>query len=584
MVQGSRVGSLYLFIVLCFFPQLFFYSKELRNTFQSAEHPSKRLKAKDKEEPIDERLMKAMAAYKKRVSNRGPINSIITHLEAVNQHELCGILQYFLQISPNSSPEQFRYAITVLDFMARLEIKTEYPYEFDVVAGHVDQVLLVAWTKQQGKNSNRRAFLEVYEKHWPLVLPEDSVRAVLEHEGDWCCVEAHLRAVTCSSALGREMFGVCCYQAMAEKADQIIGAHVEKMFAQSETITKTIFDAAKKAALQEVLSGGQLDGCPDRRMVMLKYRGTNFHILVSCVGEEVEMKFHTALKAHASAHGMIPPLFCESDLVDKAIDMETKISDELLKGVRLARQAANEGLQGEQGQDGATVAAYLTKRAKNLVTLDPMWKIDTQWMISMVGEAGEKRLEQKCMEVLPSETKKLTLTHSIQKLQALRESKLFSFCSEGARGAVMGLLDCLGLMVAGKAPNIKSSPTDFMKKALIRLQYFCRYGPEPSMTGGKAASAHLQDLVGKGSAKCSIADVEPIVVFAWLLEHEQQTQAADLVKDVLAASRAFSASQSSEYPLMARSQASSSSAQKRKLGKSPEGGKSEVQSALDMFG
>ena len=546
------------------------------------EHPAKRLKARDREDPIDENLMKAMISYKKNTTNRGPLNSIIPHLEAVNQHELCGILQYFLQISPGSSPEQFRYAITVLDFLADLDVKTKFPHEFDVVRGHVDQVLLVAWTKQQGKALNKRVFLEMYEKQWALIMPEVSVKVLTAHKGDWKPVEAQLRDVASSSSLGREIFGVCCYQVMAEKADDMISIQVEKMFAQHKYITKQIFDAAKRAALQEVITE-KLDGFPDRRKVMLKYRGTSFQTTVSCMGEEVEMKFNTALKAHASAHGMIPALFCEADLVDKATDTKVEICEELLKGSRVAGKAANLGLQGEQGKDGTTTQAFLTRKAKNFVAMDPMWKIDTQWMISMVGEAGGRRLEQKCMESLPSQTKKMTITVSIQKLQALKESQLCGFCSASAQGAVMNLLDCLGLMVAGKAPNVSKNATDFMKRVLVRLQFFCRHGGEGQLTGSLAASAHLEELTAKGAAQCSISDVEPIVVFAWLLKKEEQVKAAGLVKDVLSNARASSASQPSQSPLLASSQASAASVPKKK-GKMSEDKRSEVQCALDMFG
>ena len=47
-------------------------SQDLRFTFQSDEHPCKKLKAKDKSEPIDEGLLKAMLAYKNPRQTEGP--------------------------------------------------------------------------------------------------------------------------------------------------------------------------------------------------------------------------------------------------------------------------------------------------------------------------------------------------------------------------------------------------------------------------------------------------------------------------------------------------------------------------------
>ena len=158
-------------------------SQVVRFTFQSDEPPCKKLKAKDKSEPIDEGLLKAMLAYKKSSSNRGPLNSFIAHPKTVNQHGLIGIWQYFLQLCPTTSAEQFRYCISVLDLLVRLDVRKNFGDEFNIVKGHVDQVLLVAWTKQQGKA--RRLFLELYEQQWPLLLPEEAVKTIMGHEGAW---------------------------------------------------------------------------------------------------------------------------------------------------------------------------------------------------------------------------------------------------------------------------------------------------------------------------------------------------------------------------------------------------------------
>ena len=287
-------------------------SQDLRFTFQSDEHPCKKLKAKDRSEPIDEGLLKAMLAYKKSSSNRGPLNSFIVHAKTVNQRELIGILQYFLQLCPTASAEQFRYCISVLDLLVRLDVRKNFGDEFNIVKGHVDQVLLVAWTKQQGKQQGkaRRLFLELYEQQWPLLLPEEAVKTIMGHEGAWVDVEAELVAVAGSSCLGRELFGVCCSQVLAEKVASVIRKHVVRLFGQNKLISQDVYDTAKRAALAE-LQACHLEGLPDRRKVELWYRGCAFHTTITCLGDEVEHKFNVELKAHAAASNLIPKLFCE---------------------------------------------------------------------------------------------------------------------------------------------------------------------------------------------------------------------------------------------------------------------------------
>jgi len=143
------------------------------------------------------------------------------------------------------------------------------------------------------------------------------------------------------------------------------------------------------------------------------------------------------------------------------------------------------------------------------------------------------------------------------------------------------LAECLSMMLAGKAPAIKSNATDFMKKVLCRLQFFCKYG-DPAVSGTQAAASHLKDLSAKGASKCSVADIEPIVVFAWLLTKEEQAQASGLVKDVLSNARAAATPQS--LSAMPSSQAESSQGSAGKKGSAKKSQRNEVQDALDMFG
>ena len=83
---------------------------------------------------------------------------------------------------------------------------------------------------------------------------------------------------------------------------------------------------------------------------------------------------------------------------------------------------------------------------------------------------------------------------------------------------VQTVMDLLGLMVSGKPPNMGNNATPFMKKILGRCQFFVRftslYG---ELTGVKAVEAHMSKLNDKGSHACSISDIEPIVVYKWLL-------------------------------------------------------------------
>lgn len=110
-----------------------FLRQELRATYQNADAPSKRLKGKDTSQPLSENLPNPMLAYRMNQSKRGPFNSAISSMQDVNQYELVGVLQYLLRIRPSASADQFRYSLTVLEMLQRLDVKAKFPDEFKIV-------------------------------------------------------------------------------------------------------------------------------------------------------------------------------------------------------------------------------------------------------------------------------------------------------------------------------------------------------------------------------------------------------------------------------------------------------------------
>lgn len=225
---------------------------------------------------------------------------------------------------------------------------------------------------------------------------------------------------------------------------------------------------------------------------------------------------------------------------------------------------------------------------KQLVALDRHWRTDHQWITSMVGEAGEKRLQAKCLECLPRADRPATLTTAVQGLHLIVDSALFRFCSDSARGMVENVQNTLNLMMSGRPPAINQNATVFMKKVFARCSLFARHGSPPNELVGKlAVEAHLEDLSGKGAQNCSVANIEPIVVFHWLLGKENQAKAIAFRNDVLSNARAVSHIGSG---LPASSSTCALPDDNRNDGKTkgtlgrPRKGPTEVQRALDMFG
>ena len=124
------------------------------------------------------------------------------------QIELVGILQYFLQLKPTASVVQFTDALVCVKFLARADVNTKYPDEFEIVKPNVDDFLCVALKRVvRSRHQTRRSFLTTYKDTWPLVMPAAETEKIKEHKGEWVDISEELVIVVRSSFLGRELFG-----------------------------------------------------------------------------------------------------------------------------------------------------------------------------------------------------------------------------------------------------------------------------------------------------------------------------------------------------------------------------------------
>ena len=156
---------------------------------------------------------------------------------------------------------------------------TAFKEELDIVKGHVDTVMLTAWSRRP-KGCGRGTLLEMTDNIWPLLLPSKAVDTIMYHTGAWKEIEKELSQVTSAARIGNELFGECCNQVLAEMVIAEIQAAIDTLF-KSTTITSTVYENARRVALED-LKTVDLQGLPERRIIYLKYRGAEFAHRITC--------------------------------------------------------------------------------------------------------------------------------------------------------------------------------------------------------------------------------------------------------------------------------------------------------------
>lgn len=200
-------------------------------------------------------------------------------------------------------------------------------------------------------------FLKIHSELWPLVVPEDSVKAVMDEVMHWENVEKDLNRVIASSMLGKRLFNFAIKQMLSQLVSKKIATDVAKLWGQSEVTLACIREQKRNTceALQEM---DNIELLPCRRDLLLVYRGVPVEVRVNSMAEQFDMHVATLAKGEAVECGSLPSLFCEDDLVVKDSMKGAKnshIHPEVLQEAMEARTLANGLLKGDSCKNGDTI-------------------------------------------------------------------------------------------------------------------------------------------------------------------------------------------------------------------------------------
>ena len=139
--------------------------------------------------------------------------------------------------------------------------------------------------------------------------------------------------------------------------------------------------------------------------------------------------------------------------------------------------------------------AILKQHEQRLTAMDKCWKVPYAWLQACIGQGGQDYLTKAFLSCLPDDAQSITPAESVQAIQVLIASKLYSFSSRGAQGAVNAAQDMVNSLVHGFAPSLVQNPSSFMTQVWARLPNFCKYEFNGTKLVGKAAcKAMLKDI------------------------------------------------------------------------------------------
>jgi hypothetical protein len=514
------------------------YYKDMWDKFTPSSAPIKQLKVGDQSQPLNKELEKAMGHFLAHIPKYDSIKELLATCGPLNQRSYVFLLRGCLKTSPSRSMNACEALLEVLRYHQRTGMHTTFSSEFALVKPHLEMALLRQLDHFRGQEQSGHVWWKTAKKYGCVILPGAATQKCMDvpADGDWTQCVAELTEVVQSGPCGESLFGDALKTVSAGSCTSRIMDIGAKLLLSN--ITKESIEAAR-ADFAAFCKLTHKDPCATHKFQIqnVLYRGGEFPVSVNSPIDHFKLVVAASCKTVAVDRGVLNPLWCENELMQRGRTLTTVSIDEtLIEDMKNAREAAEVFATDCGDRCGAALKAILEKRHQVLSQMDHTWRIEKSFFLSTIGDVGEERLRTLIIRALPSLlARSRPVENSLAALETIGEGMLISFVGLGAQAVYRSVKAMVLAIKERKAPAKMDSNSAFMKTVLGCLAFFCTY----ELSGGVAEAAvtlhgrealdaiykklALNVTAGAG-ADLSVALLEKLHIFDWLLTEAEKTQ------------------------------------------------------------
>ena len=237
---------------------------------------------------------------------------------------------------------------------------------------------------------------------------------------------------------------------------------------------------------------------------------------------ETELNGNRNSSGQAVDVGLINSIFCENDLVRArpAGLHEGRLQESVYCRWESARDSINEWLEASSSQEGATVVSLLTKKEAGMRAIDATFRLEVQFFSQLVGDAGERILQQQVKGCFPTLAKAVTEEQCLASLKVIQSGQLFKFVGAAAQGAVTNASTLVQHLSEGRQPNFAKNASEFLTEVKLGLGFFCRVEADVGTLVGEEAARYACDAVLEQN-DTKPEQLEVPIKFCWLLDEDR---------------------------------------------------------------
>ena len=481
---------------------------------------------------IDPKLMRAVAATKRKISDK---ELMLLHLGAgpcPNITELVGILMFALGSLNVRNDKQRSHCLDAVRFLARHKVDEQFPKVFSVVRPWVDDVLAFVYCKGKATKVKPSAFLKVHADICCLVLPMVAVNHVSQlGDAEFASASEKLIEIVTASELGAAMFG----NAMTNVAGQVVENMIQIAF-EKWLPNVRVDDAAVATMTQELVA--EIEGHAVRkflaqsRVISFTYRGVQFERRVGSIVAHVSLSVAAHWKGLAVDAGLLEPLWIETLLAfPPPKPNPPTIAESLCLAASMARKSCKE-VVAEYGAVTSDVLKELAAlRSADFVSLDRDFHVECSVILAVSGAKSGERLISEVGKLLPTENRAGMPETALVNVERLLDKDIFGLATSTAKGQVHVLMKMLSRLVGSKVPDFSVAKDDAtLVEFSNQFQFFLRRttnedGGNKVVTGKDALQILVAEArVSQADGSLKSPEINQILAYSWLLDTESKAE------------------------------------------------------------
>ena len=164
--------------------------------------------------------------------------------------------------------------------------------------------------------------------------------------------------------------------------------------------------------------------------------------------------------------------------------------------------------------------SLLTKKEAGMRAIDATFRLEVQFFSQLVGDAGERILQQQVKGCFPTLAKAVTEEQCLASLKVIQSGQLFKFVGAAAQGAVTNASTLVQHLSEGRQPNFAKNASEFLTEVKLGLGFFCRVEADGGTLVGEEAARYACDAVLEQN-DTKPEQLEVPIKFCWLLDEDR---------------------------------------------------------------